>query len=194
MSDDELLDHFHAISQHDQPDESALHALDAELARRESAAADHRAVEQHIDRLVANGRDYLSAYAEAHGLDEDQLHREQLAATVDAQRQVGETRERAVRRMYAEVTDLNYRQAEDWTRGHMLNPAGRAAGVDPKSLFSGPRSRARKYASEELARFWAEVTPRQTYTEFRATMLGRAADVVAAAKAKLAGNDKDFGL
>jgi hypothetical protein len=36
----------------------------------------------------------------------------------------------------------------------MLNAAGRAQGIDPRSLFTGPESRARRYASEELLEHW----------------------------------------
>ncbi len=194
LSDDELLDHFHQISQQNKPDAASLHAIYAELGRREGQVPDAPA-DRKIDALMAKGRDYLSAYAEAHNLDEDLLRREQLAGMVDAQRRPGENRERATRRMYDEVTTLNYLQAEDWTRGHMLNATGISAGVSARSLFGGQRTRARKYASEELARFWSEVTPRQTYAEFRATMLGRPSDIKAtAAASKLGGNGKDFGL
>lgn len=55
--------------------------------------------------------------------------------------------------------------AERETRGHMLNRAGQAAGVDPRSLFTGPEARARKYASEELRRYW-DSHPRLTAAEF----------------------------
>jgi hypothetical protein len=72
----------------------------------------------------------------------------------------------------------------------MVNPAARAAGVSARSLFSGPRPRARKYASEELKRFWDEVTPRQSYTEFRSSLLGLPGDD----RVRLAGNGRDFGL
>lgn len=44
--------------------------------------------------------------------------------------------------------------AEAQTRGHMLSKAGRAARVDPRSLWTGPETRARKYASEELRAYW----------------------------------------
>ena len=43
--------------------------------------------------------------------------------------------------------------AERETKGNMLNRRGREAGIDEKSLFRGPESRARKYASEELLNY-----------------------------------------
>ncbi|MDB4872808.1 MAG: hypothetical protein JWL97_3812 [Gemmatimonadales bacterium] len=59
-----------------------------------------------------------------------------------------------------------HEQAENETRGHMLSPAGRAAGVHPRTLFTGPRARADKYASEELRNWWDE-HGRMTVTDYR---------------------------
>lgn len=47
-----------------------------------------------------------------------------------------------------------YLDAERETRGHMLSREGRAAGVDPRTLWTGPEARARKYASEELRAYF----------------------------------------
>jgi hypothetical protein len=47
----------------------------------------------------------------------------------------------------------------------MLNKAGRAADVDERSLFTGPESRARRYASEELQNYWQD-NPRPTAAYF----------------------------
>jgi hypothetical protein len=72
----------------------------------------------------------------------------------------------------AEYRDEVYRQAlaaEAQTNGYMLNRAGQAAGVDPISLFTGPESRVRKYASPELTEYF-ETHPRPT----RATFFGSA--------------------
>jgi hypothetical protein len=60
-----------------------------------------------------------------------------------------------------EAVEYSYVRAENETRGHMLNKAGRAADIDPRSLFTGPESRARRYASEELVNHWAD-NPRPT--------------------------------
>ena len=44
--------------------------------------------------------------------------------------------------------------AADWEcRGNLLNKAGRAAGIDPWTLWSGPGTRVERYASEELRDF-----------------------------------------
>ncbi|MBP2384468.1 hypothetical protein [Brachybacterium sacelli] len=50
-------------------------------------------------------------------------------------------------------------------RGELLNTAGRAARIDPASLFMGPSSRVVRYASEEL-KAWFEQHGRITVEEF----------------------------
>ncbi|MFD4918892.1 hypothetical protein ACFWNR_37530 [Streptomyces virginiae] len=62
--------------------------------------------------------------------------------------------------------------AEDYTNGFMLNRQARAAGVDPISLFSGPAHVAYARASEDLIRFWEEVSPRITLAEFAEQVTG----------------------
>lgn len=44
--------------------------------------------------------------------------------------------------------------AQDETGGALLNARGRAAHIDPWSLFIGPWARARAYASRELLDWW----------------------------------------
>ena len=59
----------------------------------------------------------------------------------------------------SEYQDEVYRQwltAESATNGYMLNKAGRAAGINERSLFKGPESRVRKYASRELLDYFSE--------------------------------------
>jgi hypothetical protein len=138
---------------------------------------------------VAGGRDFLSAYAEVHGKDEEALKAEEGRAGV--QRRGGETTAAAVRRSYDEFTHVNYLQAEKATRGHMLNKRGLADGIDPLTLFTGPVSRARRYASEELTRWWA-TNGRMNLTQFRAQVLGGEKDKAAATKTRQQSNAKDF--
>lgn len=69
------------------------------------------------------------------------------------------------RQMYAEHVTRQYLDAEDATRGYLLNPQARAQGVDPVSLFSGPAHVAYARASEELVRWWQE-NARVTQAEF----------------------------
>jgi hypothetical protein len=63
-----------------------------------------------------------------------------------------------------EYRDEVYRQwlaAEAATNGYMLNRAGRLGRIDERSLFTGPESRVRKYASPELIE-WFHTHPRPT--------------------------------
>ena len=83
----------------------------------------------------------------------------------------GRNLEQLTRSAYRDHARESYDRAEGATRGHLLSPAGRAAGVDPRSLFTGPESRARKYASRELLDYWQE-NGRLTYDDFRAGLLG----------------------
>jgi hypothetical protein len=72
----------------------------------------------------------------------------------------------------SEYKDEVYRQwllAEAETKGYMLNKAGRAAGIDERTLFTGPESRVAKYATRELLDFFDD-HPRPT----RAAFLGSA--------------------
>ncbi|MEV0410307.1 phage minor capsid protein [Streptomyces sp. NPDC050448] len=77
-----------------------------------------------------------------------------------------------IREMYREHVYLQVLAAEDYTNGFMLNRRARAAGVDPFSLFSGPAHVAYARASEDLIRFWEEVSPRVTLTEFTEQVTG----------------------
>ena len=61
-----------------------------------------------------------------------------------------------------------YLHAEDVCRGNLLSREGIAAGTDPWTLWSGPASRAQKYASEELRDFWMYVSPRVTVCQYAA--------------------------
>lgn len=48
------------------------------------------------------------------------------------------------------VLEAAYARAEDGTHGKLLNRRGRAAGIDPYSLLTGPWSRVAAYGSDEL--------------------------------------------
>ena len=201
MSDDEVAAFMSAHGD----DPAVLDAVLAEMERRDQAAAQAAGEqwnapddeptdeERRIAELVDQGWDYRDAYVEVHGLDPAELERQERAAVVDAQRADGETRDQAVRRLYDEWVYQQWLAAEAATNGVLLNRAGEAAGVDPRSLFSGPAARARKYASEELKRWWQD-NPRMTFTEFRADMLGRESDRQAAARIRAGGTGREFGL
>jgi hypothetical protein len=147
--------------------------------------------QRRIDKLVASGASYAEAYADAYHLSDTQLRNQERASVVDLDRRAGETRRQAVRRAYGEWTHLQYLSAENATRGNVLNAAGRAAGIDPISLFSGPAPRARKYASEELLRWWGD-NSRVNFGEFEAAVLTGDTRLLSDAKAR--GNGQEFGV
>lgn len=168
-------------------DIAALESLDAELARREAGGEPAPTPEQvRVDQLVAGGASWDDAYREAYGREGDHLDD-------DSDRQAGETREQMRRRQFTELTYITMLQAEDWCNGHMLTKEGESLNMRVVTLFSGPRARAEKYASEELRRFWTEVQPRMTYAEYRAERVGDATGARKAREARrTATNGKDF--
>lgn len=81
------------------------------------------------------------------------------------------TRDRAERarmqRLDFEIEiEAKFLAAEHATRGDMLSRAGKAAKVDPRTLFYGRADVARKYASEEL-NDWFDRHGRLTVTEYQ---------------------------
>jgi hypothetical protein len=66
---------------------------------------------------------------------------------------------------YISFVDCQYLAAVEATAGVLVNKDGRAKHIDGYTLFSGPLSRAQKYASEELLEFW-EKNPRRTLSQF----------------------------
>ena len=80
-----------------------------------------------------------------------------------------------------EYRDEVYRQwlaAEAATNGFMLNQAGRRGGIDERSLFVGPESRVRKYASAELIE-WFQSHPRPTRVSWFGSASARRAHLAA---------------
>jgi hypothetical protein len=170
----------------------ALVELDAELARREgSVDIQDDPHSRQIDDLVAGGWEFHQAYAEVHHLDPARLDQEARLQLVEAERRPGERRRDTLRRMYAEHVYLSWLQAERDTRGSLLNEAGKAKGIDPTTLWSGPTARARKYASDELKGWWESHGGRTPFVVWSAPFSG---DRAGAQAAKLAGSGKDFGV
>lgn len=93
------------------------------------------------------------------------------------------TPEQACREEYDAFVRDSYVSAENDCRGAMLNRDGIASGIDPSSLFCGPASRVRKYASEEL-RTWFERNGRITFGEWKYNWFGRQSDRKAAINAR----------
>ena len=194
IGDDDLAVAFVKLAaEPDRPGRAeALAALDAELARRERHQPDKQAA--RVDELAAGGRPWLDAYAEVHGLDPAKLEAEQRAALVDANRRPGERREQTLRRMYSEHVMSQYLAAEDATAGNLLSKAGRAKGIDPRTLWSGQATRAARYASDELKAWWEAQGGRNTWAGFRAQYAGGTAARRAAQASAQRGAGRDYGV
>ncbi|HMD25235.1 MAG TPA: hypothetical protein VKH61_14135 [Streptosporangiaceae bacterium] len=94
--------------------------------------------------------------------------RRQIEREMD-RRDLAEARQRGARSRATErgeTVEHHYVTAERETRGSMVNRKGQAAGVDPRSLFTGSEERARRYASDELLEHW-QTTGRPTAAMFR---------------------------
>ncbi|WP_433357720.1 Eco57I restriction-modification methylase domain-containing protein (plasmid) [Microtetraspora malaysiensis] len=149
--------------------------------RRESADREQEAKDARIDELVATGRySYAEAWAEVNGVSEETLAKQERAARFGGNdRRPGETGDQMVERHYRDWQASQFLAADAATKGYLLNRAGKAAGIDARSLFQGSWERAKKYASDELLNWW-EDHGWMNKTEFRAQMLGRERDVRAA--------------
>lgn len=131
--------------------------------------------------------DDVAAYYSRHGTESpaDTIARDQALAEMnrrDIRRERHEAAEERRRGRYAarqafrrSEIDRAWLDAENGIQGGvLLNARGREAGVDERSLFTGPEKRARAYASPELLEWW-EHNPRPTEAHFEGqdTRLGR---------------------
>jgi hypothetical protein len=162
----------------DAPDEVQLgHKTDAQLDD-ELAQAFADGNPDTVDRIMLE-MDRREAQRKA---DDDILA--QLRAEKDARvaaeraarpKRTGGSVDAEVRSNYEAHVYSEWLKAEESTNGVLLNRAGKAAGIDPRSLWSGNADRARKYASEELKTFWQR-NGRLSYGAFRAGALNRRTD------------------
>lgn len=123
-----------------------------------------------MQQLLAQGYDEESAAAEAYGRGVDQQQRDRVIGDLRAQGYQGGGFTELARRAYRDVVYDAYISAEAETNGQLLNQQGRAAGVDPHTLFSGPESRVRKYASDELKQ-WFDGNGRVLFEQYQAGLL-----------------------
>jgi hypothetical protein len=72
----------------------------------------------------------------------------------------------AQRQAWESAAHAQYLQADEVCRGNLVNRRGCAARVTDWSLWSGPASRALRYATEELREFWY-THPRVTVEAYR---------------------------
>lgn len=72
---------------------------------------------------------------------------------------------REARGAFQDYLEAQVNAADAACAGVLLNPRGRAFGIDPASLFMGTAARAFAYASPELLDWWMD-HPRVTFTEW----------------------------
>lgn len=143
----------------------------ARTAKQEKAAAVEQRRAEHLDRLMSEGHDHESAVEKAYGIPVQKQRDQNALAQLRASGHDGAGLTAAARKAHTAETHSRYVAAEEATNGHMLNAAGKAAKVNPKSLFTGPESRARKYASPELAEFFDQ-HGRPSFDEYLAEVRG----------------------
>lgn len=85
------------------------------------------------------------------------------------------TAEQQARTDYETMKEVAYLQAEYECAGQLLKAKYRNSGIDPRSLWVGPVTRALKYASPELQSVWAR-SGRLTWGAFRYQALHRTSD------------------
>lgn len=128
--------------------------------------ADH--VYQSLTGLGENPED---AWAHAYGTNTGAMRKQAATAQLRAQGYSGSSFDAVTRSAFRDEVQRLAIEAESATNGFMLNAAGRSAGVDPWSLLTGPESRARKYASDEL-KGWFDANGRPTVAGFQDQLLG----------------------
>jgi hypothetical protein len=137
--------------------------------KRELRGASDAALERHLRKHSDDITVIIQVGAEIDRREDkrrrDEARRaERQAATAERRRTRADAREanRAANRMEREaIVEHSFIQAEDATNGYMVNRLGQARGISERSLFVGPQSRARKYASPELLEHW-QSHPRPT--------------------------------
>lgn len=149
-------------------DSDDIDSVDADTIAELMGACERAEAREHgrVDELIARGWSLPDAVAEVKHADPAVLEREDIRARVDADRRAGESRSQAVRRQYDAAVAGWFVQAETECRGHLLSPAGRSAGIDPRSLWSGAGWRVERFASEEL-RDWFAANGRVTVADWR---------------------------
>lgn len=176
LSDDELA------ARMADADDKTLSRLVRELDRRDRAEArrlaakakkEHREAERDraYDEALDRGADPEQAFADIYGGNVAKLRRGRAIDAMKAHGYKGNSVRELAGAAFKEHAELSYLAAEDATRGHLLNAAGKKARVNPRSLFTGPEARARKYASEDLLRFWQQ-HHRLTADDFHSSAIG----------------------
>jgi hypothetical protein len=208
MTDDELAAEYNRsegsrtdaivseLDRRDQRDADAAAQAKAErvsalYAERPKTEADQNRVYQS---LVNEGENPEDAWAHAHGTNPEAMQKQSVIQDLRAQGHKGSGFDALTAAAHKDDIRRRTVMAENATNGYMLSPAGKKAGVDPYSLFTGPESRARKYASPELKE-WFDQNGRPTVADLRASMMGQKAGMKPADfYASVTRDDPDAGV
>lgn len=185
LSDDQLADAMGGTD-----DDEHLDVLLAELDRRDKAARkaaadrarrarrrEHRDATRDADyeRRVAAGEDPEAAYSAAYGLTAERVRRDAAITHLRSAGYTGKGLAELTRAAFADHVETAHQAAEDECNGQLLTAEGlrlEAAGkLRPRDLFTGPESRARKYASRELLDHW-QAHGRLTVEDYAGGILG----------------------
>jgi hypothetical protein len=155
----------------DQAAQAKAQRVSALYAEKPKTEADRSRVYQG---LVNEGENPEDAWAHAHGTNPEAMQKQAVVADLRAQGHKGSGFDALTRDAFKDEIRRRTISAEGATNGYMLGPAGKKAGIDPWSLFTGPESRARKYASPELKE-WFDQNGRPTVADFQASLMGQKA-------------------
>jgi hypothetical protein len=158
------------MNRRDDADTEAKSArVSALYAEQPKTDADRNRVYQS---LTDEGENPQDAWAHAFGTSADAMQKQTVIQQLRQQGYTGSGFDALTRSAYKDDVRRRTVMAENATNGYMLGPAGKKAGIDPYSLFTGPESRARKYASPELKE-WFDQNGRPTVADFQAQMTGQ---------------------
>lgn len=175
-------------------DEARINELSAEVDRREAeqrAAEERRARNREQARARREKREAEQAQRIADLIDEGWPEEEAIEAvlgtSVEAQRRAaaiealrgqgyqGRGFEDLARQAYKDFVYQQYIAAEREIGTGIASEAMVLNDIDPLDLFTGPESRARKWATDELKAWW-DRNGRPTFADFKAALLGRRGD------------------
>jgi len=128
--------------------------LDRQYLRGLSDAELERELDQYANYADTHEEGFLQIIAAL-------TRREESGKKAEARKERARYRRETRESEYRDEVYRQWLEAESATNGYMLNKAGKRAGIDERSLFTGPESRVIKYASPEL-RDWFAVHGRPT--------------------------------
>lgn len=206
LTDDEMDDALAAAIEADDWDRFGELEAEAEVRQEakdrkvaaSAARSERRRAQKERDRaaqldlmveLIDQGVSESDAYAQAYGVSVDQAERTFAIESLRSAGYKGSSFEKLARDSYADHCAREWLRAEGDCRGEMRNQLGERMNVDDRALFSGPVSRVKKYASEELLQ-WFEENGRTSFDEWVAQLLGNTSAAQAARKAGEVSRDR----